>query len=448
MAQARMPGRPRPTVTTVAACVREFLTPAVWKPAQRVRSRRRSSQRWTAQAVIVIAALMTWCDGDSQAERFAVARAFYVAGPDKRRRPGRTAQGYQKALARLPLAVLRCVATGVRRRLMALMDLTGAGFVVLGCDGTRIECPRTAELEARLGRAGKAHSAPTIWVTALVHLRSGLLWAWRIGKGTASERDHLRQLLTTLAPLAAPVLLVADAGYNGYDLATAMIDRGVSFLIRTSSKVSLYTASGGGQRVRARVRDRVVYYWPRRAQPQGRPPVRVRLLRVRGKTKGPDVWLLTDVLDRRRLPKAVAARSYRWRWENEGLFRTYKRTLSKVKLASRTVRLVHREAESSLLATQLLLALGARRTKGDRSRPRQVLLAIRADLRRPAGGRTGPNDGRRLTSARRERRERPSAKVKRRWPRRVDHTPPKPPNLLTLTSRQKALFCRLKREAA
>src|SRR5258707_15496576 len=127
MAQARMPGRPRPTVTTVAACVREFLTPAVWKQAQQVRSRRRSSQRWTAQSVIVIAALMTWCDGDSQAERFAVARAFYLAGHDKRRRPGRTVQGYQKALARLPLAVLRCVATGVRHRLMALMDRTGAG---------------------------------------------------------------------------------------------------------------------------------------------------------------------------------------------------------------------------------------------------------------------------------------------------------------------------------
>jgi hypothetical protein len=28
-------------------------------------------------------------------------------------------------------------------------------------------------------------------VTALVHLRTGLLWGWRLGKGTASERGHL-----------------------------------------------------------------------------------------------------------------------------------------------------------------------------------------------------------------------------------------------------------------
>ena len=39
-------------------------------------------------------------------------------------------------------------------------------------------------------------------------------------------------------------------------------------------------------------------------------------------------------------------------------FRTYKRTLGKVKLQSRTVALVHREVEGSLLAVQLLLTQG------------------------------------------------------------------------------------------
>ena len=33
---------------------------------------------------------------------------------------------------------------------------------------------------------------------------------------------------------------------------------------------------------------------------------------------------------------AQAARFYRLRWENEGLFRTYKRTLAKVRLVGRT----------------------------------------------------------------------------------------------------------------
>ena len=55
----------------------------------------------------------------------------------------------------------------------------------------------------------------------------------------------------------------------------------------------------------------------------------------------------------------MAGQFYPWRWENEGLFRTYKRTVSKVKLVSRTVRLVHRELEGSLLAVQLMLAQAA-----------------------------------------------------------------------------------------
>ena len=69
-----------------------------------------------------------------------------------------------------------------------------------------------------------------------------------------------------------------------------------------------------------------------------------------------DVWLLTDVLDPARLSAATAARFYRWRWRNEGVFRIYKRTVNKLKLSGRTVRQVHREAELSLLATQILLA--------------------------------------------------------------------------------------------
>jgi len=73
------------------------------------------------------------------------------------------------------------------------------------------------------------------------------------------------------------------------------------------------------------------------------------LLRLRGKKN--DIGLLTNVLDAERLPLALASQFYRWRWESEGLFRTCKRTLAKVKLRSRTVRLVPREAEGSLLAT-------------------------------------------------------------------------------------------------
>src|SRR5436853_250357 len=106
------------------------------------------------------------------------------------------------------------------------------GFVPLGCDGTRLACPRTAELERHLGQAGKPQSAPMVWLTALVHLRLGVPWAWRWGKGTASERGHLLQLLPVL-PAAA--LVVADAGYVGYEVTRTLVEHSVCFLIRMSS---------------------------------------------------------------------------------------------------------------------------------------------------------------------------------------------------------------------
>ena len=104
------------------------------------------------------------------------------------------------------------------------------------------------------------------------------------------------------------------------------------------------------------------------------------------------------------------------------------------------VRLVHREVEGVLLATQLLLAQGVRAVPTHRSgkalprcSPRQVLLAIRDVI----GGRIGIGQrGRfrqRLVQARRECRRRRSSKVKRVWPRRVSYKPWQPPKILTMT---------------
>ena len=69
--------------------------------------------------------------------------------------------------------------------------------------------------------------------------------------------------------------------------------------------------------------------------------------------------MVTNVLDPKRLPAELAARFYRMRWESECFFRTYKRVVKDVRLVSRTVPMVVREAEISLLACQLLLGQGA-----------------------------------------------------------------------------------------
>jgi hypothetical protein len=66
-----------------------------------------------------------------------------------------------------------------------------------------------------------------------------------------------------------------------------------------------------------RFREGLVYYWPEKAEAQGQRPLRLRLIRIRGKKKRRDVWLLTNVLEPHRLPAATAGQYYRWRWENE-----------------------------------------------------------------------------------------------------------------------------------
>ena len=158
-----------------------------------------------------------------------------------------------------------------------------------------------------------------------------------------------------------------------------------------------------------------------------------------------DVWLLTNILDPARLSAKTAAKFYRWRWRNEGIFRIYKRTINKIKLSSRTVRLVHREAEASLLALQLLLAhadlmLRSNHSAGEPAiSPRKVLGTIRQELTGEVKSRAG-SYRRRLEGCRAEQREQKSPKASREWPRRKPHQPPAPPKLHTLTAEQNALI--------
>lgn len=483
--------RRRPTKSPTAKrslrqVLQDFLTPALWKQAhqQHQRKCRKKPARWTTQPLVLVLLCMTWCNGDSQAERFEIAKAYcHTAWLAKRRGPGKTVAGFQKALARLPMAVLRTFAPAVRLLLVQRLGLlwTYMGFEPVGCDGSRVECPRTPELEERLGAAGKDKSAPSLWVTALVHLRWGVALTWRFGLSNASERLHLQQMLGTLSRRA---LLVADAGYVGFQLTQRLVDDNIQFLLRMCSNATFYTENG----VRLeRFREGLVYYWPSQKDLKaGASPLHLRLIRLRARRCKNDVWLLTNVLDSSRLSVELAGQFYRWRWQNEGCFRTYKQTLKKVKLVSRTLRLVHREAEGSWLALQLLLAQGvlaqqqraaeraeqalqraaqkaqrsepsmvsesgadlAEKTEATLYSPRKILLAIRKELegKRKRGDATY---GERLQRARGEERpHRTSAKASRDWPRRKPHKPPKAPKFLVLSDDQKSLLARIRAEAA
>jgi hypothetical protein len=439
----------RSRMSCVLEALQQFLTPQVWKQAHQAWRRRQRSRckgsRWTLQPLIWMLLFMTWGCGDSEGERFAMARACCVASQPKRRRPGSTLQGYQKALAQLPVPVLRALTAALRERLAEefFAGLRVGEFLPLACDGTRLECPRTQELEQRLAHGCKPESAPMLSLTALVLLPLGLPWTWQWGQGTASETSQLRRMLGTLPPDS---LLVLDAYYQGYALFEAIVHAGASFLVRASSRSWLYTEADVPLE---RFREGVFWYWPQEAQRKHQPPLRVRLLRVRGR-KG-DVWLLTNVLERRRLSHKNASRLYRWRWRNEGLFRHYKRLLGKVKLRSRTLRLVHREAEGAMIALQLLLALAAKQrtprtfagqTEWLLSSPRQMLLRIRGGIEarlRRLGPRQFAAYQLMLEQVRSDPRVRPR-NIRKKCPRRKDHKPPKPPNFRVMDAHMKTIL--------
>lgn len=417
-----------------------FLTPQVWKEANRHFLPQKMPHCWTLHRLVMVSMLMTWCAGNSEAERFLTARAFYVAYHQHDKRPGRTSSGLQQALARLPLPVLHALFAAVRQRLRHVFSRYWRcdGFLVMAMDGSRLECPRSAQLEERLPRCGKKGSAPMLMVGALVLLPAGLLWSWAVGPGTADEMALLRLLLPTLPRRA---LLVADAFYQGYDLYADLLQARVSFLLRLSSKSELYTET---RQPLERFQEGLAWYWPAQVQRQGRPPLHLRLIRVRG-AKKQDVWLLTNVLDRQRLGRRRAAELYRWRWHVEGVFRTYKRTLPKIKLASRTEALVYREAEVSLLGLQLLLAQAAVRQRREGTvvivmgSARAQLLRVRGEITTRIGERLGPWQLRWYREQLAQvRAGGPGRKVRRSWPRRKPHRAPKPPKLRVLPKRLQA----------
>jgi hypothetical protein len=421
--------------TSFNASWTRFLKPMVWKEAHQEHQPRKKSSRWDLHPLLMVLLLMSWCSGDSENERFQTARAFYVACHQHSKRPGKSLAGFQQALAKIPWPVLRALFAGVRRCLQKVFHRywRSDGFLVMACDGSRLECPRSQQLEKRLKPSGKTDSAPMLMVSALVLLPVGLLWAWKVGPGNASEIDLLLGLLPTLP---RRTLLVADAFYQGYDLYTAITESKMSFLVRASSRSRLYTDK---KTPLTRFREGLVWYWPEEAQNKHRPPLRLRVIRVRGRKKT-DVWLLTNVLDGERLERRRAAEIYRWRWGVEGVFRAYKRTLPKIKLWSRTEDLVYREAEVSMLSLQLLLAQGAsiRREDGDaviiKGSVRVQLLHLRGAITTALGERLGPRQLREY----RARLARIHSggigrKVRRKWPRRKDHKPPKPPKLRVLS---------------
>jgi hypothetical protein len=372
---------------------------------------------WTPTALLTTLILLAWGRGsESLSERFAAARAALL-DPG----PGQTYQGFVKAWRRGGLRLAYAAAAHLRQAMQALADAawTLEGWVVFAADGSRFDLPRTAEHLRVFGTASQTGSGPQLWITTLWHLGLGLPWAWRVGRADASERTHLRRLLPTL-PLGA--LLVADAGYTGYELLAAILASPRHFLVRVGRGVQLLARLGYAQEQGGGV----VYLWPTYAQHDQLPPLVLRLIRLRRPgDRRKKVYLLTSVRDAAALSDAWAGELYRRRWGIELLYRQLKQTLDARKLASHAPAQALVEIQGLVLGLTLLglwqqQALRAAGVDPRRASVAGALRVVRAGLRRPEVAQPwAPALARAVQDSYRRR-----AKTRVLWPRKKAAAPP------------------------
>jgi len=158
-----------------------------------------------------------------------------------------------------------------------------------------------------------------------------------------------------------------------------------------------------------------------------------RLIRLReGKQV---VYLVTDVLDRGRQTVAQARRLYRARWGAEVFFRSYKQTLARRRLLSRTPATCLAESQWTLLGLWLLGLMSVRGIAARGGDPKTWSVAGSRDLVRQAlRGERPRGCGRQplpelLARAVRDTYERQGDKAARNYPRKKKHKPPGPPKV-------------------
>lgn len=386
-----------------------------------------SEHGWCDPTLALACVLMSWDAAPTLAQRFDSTLTLLDRVLPRRRRTGRTYQGFVKAWSARSDSLVRAFSTHLREQTRALAGTQWklGCFVPIGVDGSKFDAPRTISNEP-LGFAGKDKCGPQMTGVLLVHLGAMLPWAWARAGVRTGERALLRSMLDVLPDAQENTLLVADAGFTGFELLSELRERNVHFLIRVGKGVRLLTELGFTRREGRHT----VYLWP--TQHRDRPPLTLRLIRVG------DVYLLTDITDPRELSKAMASELYRRRWGLEVAFRTLKQTLERRKVRSRTRQHALRELDWSVLGLWTLCVIGAQDLSRTRAPARSlsVAAALRT-VRHAAHANPRPRTlSKRLSRCTLDTHKRRSPKAAYQWPHKKHQTPPSPPTIATATKTQ------------
>jgi len=393
--------------------------------------------RWTPRLLAMTAMLMTWQPAQALQDAFVAAREVVVSMYATRRRPGRSFPGFWSALRKASVALRVTVVAALRKRVKAVAGRTWrmGRWVVMAVDGSRIACPRTAANEAAFGCAGRAKAPPQQFLTTIFHLATGLIWSWRRGPGTAAERDHLRAMTPELPE---NTLLVADAGFVGYDLLTGLVRAGQEFVIRAGANVRLLRELG----YYAREYDGLVYLWPQAHR--DRPPLVLRCLHVKEGSKR--MCLLTSVLAASALSDRQMVALYRRRWVVEVAFRSLKQTMARRNMLSQTPAQAEMELDWAVMGLWMLGVMTAEnvpRRERDRCSVACALRAVRQAMR--CNGRRPPRRGLggRLRKAVVDNYVRLHSKRARNWPHKKKEKPPGLPRIRIATQAEVLIARRL-----
>jgi hypothetical protein len=408
--------------------------------------------RWTPRLLVHLAIFMAWSAGGTLTDRFYEAREALVGIYGSRKRPGQTDRGFARALVKGSERLLPVLCDHWRQcvRQIAHHCWEMAGWVLIGVDGSTFDCPRTAANEEAFGITGKNNSGPQQLVTCLFHVCSGLLWGWRRGgiQGS-SERGQLREMIHLLPPNA---LLLADAGFCGYDLLTALLAQGSSFLMRVGANVHLLTKLG----YEVHEDKQTVYLWPLdkqgrrrgKAMPKSlkhvKPPLVLRLIRLK-EVAGQTVCLLTNA-GPERLSDVVAARMYKLRWGIEVMWRDLKQTMSHHKTLGGCPERARVELDWAMAGLWMLQLISVERMIASGQLPHRYSPASSLRVLRRAMG--GKRTKRRtlvsgLTRAVKDTYCRKGSKKARHYPKKRPQRPPGEPRARTASRAEKRLAQRL-----
>lgn len=242
-------------------------------------------------------------------------------------------------------------------------------WLLMGFDGSRATIPRTVSNEKEFcasnygsGKTAKYRKkkskgmrrrkneknkpqpqAPQVWITMMWHMSLRLPWTWRLGPSNSSERGHVMEILKQ-EEFPENTLFCGDAGFVGYDFWNAILTAEGNFLVRVGGNVNLLSEQADVKRLGGGI----VLCWPKGKMNSGADPLRLRLVKVKiGKTT---MWMLTSVLDRKKLPIKKIIKYYKMRWGVEVEFRGLKQTIDKRNLRCRNSDRVYAELDWSIRA--------------------------------------------------------------------------------------------------